>query len=148
MEALVRRVLASFEEQTKGRDVDLRIGQLPDSVADGALLEQVFTNLISNALKFTAGRSPARIEIGSLEQPGEQVYYVKDNGVGFDSRYAERLFGVFQRLHAQTEFDGTGIGLSIVHRIVRRHGGNTWAESKLQEGSTFYFSLPMRAATA
>jgi signal transduction histidine kinase/FixJ family two-component response regulator len=148
MEALVRRVLASFEEQTKGRDVALRIGQLPDSVADGALLEQVFTNLISNALKFTAGRSPARIEIGSLEQPGEQVYYVKDNGVGFDSRYAERLFGVFQRLHAQTEFDGTGIGLSIVHRIVRRHGGNTWAESKLQEGSTFYFSLPMRAATA
>jgi signal transduction histidine kinase/FixJ family two-component response regulator len=145
MEALVRRVVASFNEQTQGRDVALQIGELPDCMADGSLLEQVFTNLISNALKFTAGRSPARLEVGSLDQPGEQVYYVRDNGVGFDMRYADRLFGVFQRLHAQTDFEGTGIGLSIVHRIVRRHGGNTWAESRLQEGSTFYFSLPMRA---
>jgi len=146
MEALVRRVVASFAEQVQGRDVALEIGELPDCLGDGSLLEQVFTNLISNALKFTAGRSPARLEIGSLDRPGEQVYYVKDNGVGFDMRYAERLFGVFQRLHAQTEFEGTGIGLSIVHRIVRRHGGNTWAESKLQEGSTFFFSLPLRTA--
>ncbi len=146
MEALVRRVVASFAEQVQGREVSVEIGKLPDCTGDASLLEQVFTNLISNALKFTAGRSPARLEIGSLDQPGEHVYYVKDNGVGFDMRYAERLFGVFQRLHAQTEFEGTGIGLSIVHRIVRRHGGNTWAESKLQEGSTFYFSLPLRAA--
>ena len=109
------------------------------------LLEQVFTNYISNAIKFTAGRPQTRIEIGSYERPGERVYFVKDNGVGFDMHYADRLFGVFQRLHAPSEFEGTGIGLSIVHRIVRRHGGDTWAESRLQEGATFYFSLPAQA---
>ena len=144
-EALVRRVLGNFDEQLKERSVELQIGSLPDCIADGALLEQVFTNFISNAIKFTAGRPCTRIEIGSREEPGELVYFVKDNGVGFDMRYADRLFGVFQRLHAQNEFEGTGIGLSIVHRIVRRHGGNTWAESRPQEGATFYFSLPAQA---
>ena len=144
-EALVRRVLGNFEEQLKDRSVELQIGPLPDCTADGALLEQVFTNYISNAIKFTAGRPRTHIEIGSREQPGELVYFVKDNGVGFDMRYADRLFGVFQRLHAQNEFEGTGIGLSIVHRIIRRHGGNTWAESRPQEGATFYFSLPAQA---
>lgn len=144
-EALVRRVLGNFEEQLKDRSVELQIGSLPDCTADGALLEQVFTNYISNAIKFTAGRPRTHIEIGSREQPGELVYFVKDDGVGFDMRYADRLFGVFQRLHAQNEFEGTGIGLSIVHRIIRRHGGNTWAESRPQEGATFYFSLPAQA---
>jgi signal transduction histidine kinase/FixJ family two-component response regulator len=144
-EALVRRVLGNFDEQLKGRSVELQIGSLPDCTADGALLEQVFTNFISNAIKFTAGRPNARIEIGSGEEPGERVYFVKDNGVGFDMQYADRLFGVFQRLHAQSEFEGTGIGLSIVHRIVRRHGGRTWAESQPQQGATFYFSLPVPA---
>ena len=144
-EALVRRVLGNFEEQLAGRDVDFRVGSLPDCIADGALLEQVFTNFISNAIKFTAGRPHTCIEIGSHQEPGELVYSVKDNGVGFDMRYADRLFGVFQRLHAPREFEGTGIGLSIVHRIVRRHGGRTWAESRLQEGATFYFSLPAPA---
>jgi light-regulated signal transduction histidine kinase (bacteriophytochrome) len=118
------------------------VGELPDCLADGGLLEQVFTNLISNALKFTAGRPETRIEIGSLRIDAEVAYFVKDNGVGFDMRYADRLFGVFQRLHSQTEFEGTGIGLSIVHRIIRRHGGRTWAESALQKGATFYFTLP------
>jgi len=146
-QALVRRIVENFHEQLQGRNVDLRIGELPDCMADGALLEQAFTNFISNALKFTGGRSPARIEIGSRAEGGEQIYFVKDNGVGFDMRHAERLFGVFQRLHAQSEFEGTGIGLSIVHRIVRRHGGRAWAESRPQEGATFYFSLPLQAQT-
>lgn len=147
-EVLVRRIVGNFNEQLQGRSVELQIGALPDCVADGALLEQVFTNFISNALKFTSGRTETRIEVGSRQEDGEQVYFVKDNGVGFDMRYADRLFGVFQRLHKQSEFEGTGIGLSIVHRIVRRHGGRTWAESRPQEGATFYFSLPLQAKAA
>ncbi len=142
MADLVRGVVARFDEPLRERGVEVRIGELPDCPADGALLEQVFTNLISNALKFTAGRTDTRIEIGATRDAGQQVYFVKDNGVGFDMRYADRLFGVFQRLHSQSEFEGTGIGLSIVQRIVRRHGGRTWAESTLQKGATFYFSLP------
>ena len=140
--ALVKRVAANLQEHLRGRDVELVVGELPDCMADSALLEQVFTNLLSNALKFTAGRPKARIEVGSRTEGTEQVYFVKDDGVGFDMRYAERLFGVFQRLHSQAEFTGTGIGLSIVHRIIRRHGGRTWAEGVPQQGATFYFSLP------
>jgi signal transduction histidine kinase/FixJ family two-component response regulator len=142
MGALLERVVTHLQEQMQGRSVALEIGALPDCVADAALLEQVFTNLLSNALKFTAGRPNTRIEVGARTEGAEQIYFVKDNGVGFDMRYAERLFGVFQRLHSQTEFAGTGIGLSIVHRIIRRHGGRTWAEGALQQGATFYFSLP------
>ena len=146
MSALVRHVVATFEDQLQGRSVQLQVAELPDCVADGSLLQQVLTNLLSNALKFTASRSHAHIEIGTSREAAEQVYFVKDNGVGFDMKYADRLFGVFQRLHSQSEFEGTGIGLSIVHRIVRRHGGRTWAESTPQEGATFYFSLPQAAA--
>jgi signal transduction histidine kinase len=142
MSALIERVVTNLQDQLQGRSVELDIGALPDCVADAALLEQVFTNLLSNALKFTAGRPDTRIEVGASTEGAEQIYFVKDNGVGFDMRYAERLFGVFQRLHSQTEFAGTGIGLSIVHRIIRRHGGRTWAEGALQQGATFYFSLP------
>ena len=145
MGALVARVVANLQEQLQGRSVQLEVGALPDCVADAALLEQVFTNLLSNALKFTAGRPNTRIEVGASSEGAEQIYFVKDNGVGFDMRYAERLFGVFQRLHSQAEFSGTGIGLSIVHRIIRRHGGRTWAEGALQQGATFYFSLPRGA---
>jgi signal transduction histidine kinase/CheY-like chemotaxis protein len=139
---LVKRVLSGFDAQLRDREVELRVDGLPDCVADGALLEQVFTNLLSNALKFTAGRPGTLIEVGARREGGEQVYFVKDNGVGFDMRYAERLFGVFQRMHSQAQFEGTGIGLSIVQRIVRRHGGRTWAETTPQQGATFYFSLP------
>jgi signal transduction histidine kinase len=146
MNALLRRVVANFQDQLRGRSVQLQMDELPDCVADGPLLEQVVTNLLSNALKFTAGRTHAHIEIGAARGVAEQVYFVKDNGVGFDMRYADRLFGVFQRLHSQAEFEGTGIGLSIVHRIMRRHGGRAWAESTLQEGATFYFSLPQASA--
>jgi signal transduction histidine kinase len=140
--ALVTQVTANFRDQLDGRSVQMLVGELPDCLGDAALLEQVFTNLISNALKFTAGRAETRIEIGSQRIDSEVAYFVKDNGVGFDMRYADRLFGVFQRLHSHTEFEGTGIGLSIVHRIVRRHGGRTWAESAPQKGATFYFTLP------
>jgi signal transduction histidine kinase len=147
MNALIRRVVASFQDQLQGRSVQLQMDELPDCVADGPLLEQVFTNLLSNALKFTTARSHAQIEIGASRENAEQVYFVKDNGVGFDMRYADRLFGVFQRLHSQNEFAGTGIGLSIVHRIVRRHGGRTWAEGVPQQGATFYFSLPQFSPT-
>ena len=140
--ALVTQVVANFRDQLEGRSVRMVIGELPDCLADSALLEQIFTNLISNALKFTAGREDTRIEVGARPVEAEVAYFVKDNGVGFDMRYADRLFGVFQRLHSQTQFEGTGIGLSIVHRIVRRHGGRTWAEGALQQGATFYFTLP------
>jgi two-component system, sensor histidine kinase and response regulator len=140
--ALVEAVVAGFDAQLREQNVELNIGDLPGCVADGELLEQVFTNLVSNALKFTAGRPNTRIGIGAQHANGELCYFVRDNGVGFDMRYAERLFGVFQRLHAQSEFAGTGIGLSIAQRIVRRHGGRMWAESTPQEGATFYFSLP------
>jgi signal transduction histidine kinase len=147
MSALIERVVTNLQDQLQGRSVELDIGALPDCVADAALLEQVFTNLLSNALKFTAGRPDTRIEVGASTEGAEQIYFVKDNGVGFDMRYAERLFGVFQRLHSQTEFAGTGIGLSIVHRIIRRHGGRTWAEGALQQGATVYFSLPRGPGT-
>jgi signal transduction histidine kinase/CheY-like chemotaxis protein len=146
MNGLVRRVMANFEDQLCGRSVQLQVAELPDCVGDGSLLEQVFTNLLSNALKFTVARPHSHIEIGTSRAAAEQIYFIKDNGVGFDMKYADRLFGVFQRLHSQSEFEGTGIGLSIVHRIVRRHGGRTWAESVPQEGATFYFSLPQAAA--
>jgi signal transduction histidine kinase/DNA-binding response OmpR family regulator len=140
---VVQRVAQALEQQRQGRDVELLVKELPPCQGDPALLEHVFTNLLSNALKFTAGRSPARIEIGALRFGAEQAYYIRDNGVGFDMKYAERLFGVFQRLHTQKEFPGTGIGLSIVHRIIKRHGGRTWAEAQLGQGATIYFTLPL-----
>jgi signal transduction histidine kinase len=143
MTDLVRRVAASVAHQWRERKVQLHINELPDCLGDGSLLEHVFTNLLSNAFKFTAHRDPARIEVGASSTASEQVYFIRDNGVGFDMKYAERLFSAFQRLHSQSEFPGTGIGLSIVHRIVRRHGGRTWAESEPQKGATVYFSLPL-----
>jgi PAS domain S-box-containing protein len=139
---LAQRVARSLEPQYRGRSVELSIGELPMCQGDPSLLEHVLTNLLSNALKFTAARTPARIEVGALRYGPDYAYYVKDNGVGFDMKYADRLFGVFQRLHRQDEFPGTGIGLSIVHRIVKRHGGRTWAEGRLNEGATVYFTLP------
>jgi len=144
MTELVRQVAAGFQDELKGRSVELRIGEMPDCLGDGSLLEHVFANLLSNAFKFTAGRPQARVEVGAYREAAELVYFVKDNGVGFDMQYSDRLFGVFQRLHPQADFAGTGIGLSIVHRIVRRHGGRTWADSRPEQGATLYFSLPAR----
>ncbi len=140
---LVQEVIQEFEPETKGRAVDWRAGALPVINGDRAMLRMVLVNLISNALKFTQPRERAQIEVGCLpEQATETVVFVRDNGVGFDMQYAGKLFGVFQRLHGVEEFEGTGIGLANVRRVIGRHGGRTWAEGKVDGGATFYFSLP------
>lgn len=124
------------------RKIHWKIGALPEVNADAAMLCQVWANLIGNAVKYTCPRNPVEIEIGCNAESGEPVFFVKDNGVGFDMQYAHKLFGVFQRLHRAEEFEGTGIGLANVQRIVLRHDGRAWAEGKLDEGATFCFSLP------
>ena len=139
--ALVREVLADLHPDQEGRRVDVALDDLPPCQADPALLKQVFVNLLANALKFTAGRDVARIAVGWCEQNGRPVYFVSDNGVGFDMRYAHKLFGVFQRLHRAEDYDGTGVGLAIVQRIIHRHGGRIWAEAESDRGATFFFTL-------
>jgi PAS domain S-box-containing protein len=139
--ALVRAVVADLHSESTGRQVDLSVGDLPPCRADQALLRQVWVNLIANALKYTRKRERAVIEVGGTAGPGDPVYFVRDNGTGFDMRYADKLFGVFQRLHRAEEFEGTGVGLAIVQRIVQRHGGRIWAEGVVDRGATFYFTL-------
>lgn len=144
--ALVNEVIHEFEPEAEHRVIDWRIGELPVVFGDCAMLRVVLANLISNALKFTQTREQTIIEIGALpDEPGhenETVVFVRDNGVGFDMRYANKLFGVFERLHSFKEFEGTGIGLANVNRVISRNGGTTWAEGKVGVGATFYFSLP------
>jgi signal transduction histidine kinase len=130
-------------EGERAEPVEIRIGALPPARGDRALLRQVMSNLLENAVKFTRGRPNAQIEVGSRPDGGQTVYYVKDNGAGFDPRYADKLFGVFQRLHRADEFEGTGVGLAIVKRIVQRHGGRVWAEGIVDAGATFYFTIPI-----
>jgi light-regulated signal transduction histidine kinase (bacteriophytochrome) len=125
-----------------GRCVELRRGSLPAAFGDPALIRQVLANLLSNAIKFTRTREEATIEIGGSRNGKEISYYVKDNGTGFDMRFYDKLFGVFQRLHSEEEFEGTGVGLAIVQRIVQRHGGRVWAEGETDRGASFYFALP------
>lgn len=139
--AMVADVIRSLQEEFAGRRVDFVVGKLPACHADANLLRQVWLNLISNALKFTRGQDPARIEIEATRTDGQIVYTVRDNGVGFDMRYAGKLFGVFQRLHRVEEYEGTGLGLAIVQRIVLRHGGTVEAKSKPGDGAQFSFSL-------
>jgi len=142
---LIKTVIHDLRLDLQGKTISWTIGVLPEVPGDPAMLRQVFTNLISNAVKFTATRPEPRIEIGAMQQtPGEITLYVRDNGVGFDMRYVNKLFGVFQRLHRNDEFEGTGIGLANVRRIIHRHGGRTWAEGALDHGATFYVSLPMK----
>ena len=141
---LIASVLHDLRHDLQDRTISWTIAQLPEVTGDAAMLRQVFANLVSNAIKFTGTRSQATIEIGSRQGSQEEaVVFVRDNGVGFDMRYANKLFGVFQRLHRADEFDGTGIGLANVRRIIHRHGGKTWAEGALGEGATFFVSLPM-----
>lgn len=138
---LMRQVLQALGEEQEGRQVEIIVGDLPVCQADPALLKQVLVNLVGNALKFTRARNQARIEVGCLETPDEPIWFVKDNGVGFDQRHASQLFGVFQRLHPADEYEGTGVGLALVQRIIQRHGGRIWAEAEPDKGATFYFTL-------
>jgi hypothetical protein len=140
--SLVNEIAADLLKDGGERVIEFQIGDLPDCQGDTPLLRQVFYNLLSNAVKFTRGKQPAIVQVGCHEQPSEKTYFVRDNGAGFDMQYAEKLFGVFQRLHTSEEFEGTGIGLSIVHRVIQRHGGRIWAEAAPEEGATFYFTLP------
>jgi PAS domain S-box-containing protein len=138
---LAREVFEERRTQRPDRDIEFRLGELPDCMGDLFLLRQVFGNLLSNAIKFTGTRTKAVIEVGYDTKKG--AYFVRDNGVGFDMRYADKLFGVFQRLHSEEQFPGTGVGLSIVKRIIQRHGGTIRAESAVDQGTTFYFTLPL-----
>ena len=142
LKALVQEVLHQLELQTGERTIHWEFGQLPVVYADPAMMRQVLFNLISNAVKFTLHRKEACIEIGGQITESETVVFVRDNGVGFNMKYVGKLFGVFQRLHSNEEFEGTGIGLAIVRRIVQRHGGRTWADGALNSGASFYFTLP------
>jgi signal transduction histidine kinase len=140
---LVQEVVAEMTEELKGREIDWEIASLPVVEGDAAMLRLVVVNLIANALKFTSPRSRPRIEIGAIaDNPDETLFYVKDNGVGFDMKYADKLFGLFQRLHSSEEFEGTGVGLANVQRIIRRHNGRVWAEGTVGGGAAFWFSLP------
>lgn len=141
---LAEDVLGDLRGESDGRKVELTIGDLPDCEADSGMLRQVFANLLGNAFKYTRGREVAKIEVGWVEngdQPEDPVYYVRDNGAGFDMAYSNKLFGVFQRLHGSDEFEGTGVGLATVHRIIHRHGGRIWAEAEVDKGAAFYFTL-------
>ncbi len=124
------------------REIQLKINSLPPASGDPAMIRQVFFNLISNAIKFTKIRDIGVIEVDGREEEGENIYSIKDNGAGFDMQFADKLFGAFQRLHTEKEFEGTGIGLATVQRIINRHGGRVWAEGEMNEGATFYFTLP------
>ena len=142
MTRLAQAVAEDVKAQTDGRRVELTIGSLPSAEGDEALLRQVWVNLLSNAVKFTRGREVGRIEVSGQITPEGACYTVRDNGVGFDMQYLHKLFGVFQRLHRQEEFEGTGVGLALVQRIVHRHGGRVWAEGRVDEGATVSFVLP------
>ncbi len=137
---IIERLVLDLQSKQE-RPAQVRMGELPECAGDAALLEQVLVNLLSNAFKFTRQRDPAVIEVGSRREGEEVVYFVRDNGAGFDMKYASKLFGVFQRMHSTEEFEGTGVGLSIVQRVIQRHGGRIWAEAVIDQGATFQFTL-------
>jgi light-regulated signal transduction histidine kinase (bacteriophytochrome) len=139
--ALSRDAIVELESQIADSEVELVVGGLPTVQGDPVLLKRVLVNLLANAIKFTRGKAPARVELDSFERDGEPVIFVRDNGVGFDMKQSDKLFRAFERLHHSEEFEGTGIGLALVERIVDRHGGRVWAESAPGAGATFYFTL-------
>ena len=138
---MVTDICGMLQEENKHRDIEFIVQDLPDVMADNALLKQAMLNLLSNAVKYTGRRQKAVIEVGFETTDKQTIFYVEDNGAGFDMAYAEKLFGVFQRLHSQKEFEGIGIGLAIVEKIIARHGGKVWADAKVDKGATFYFTL-------
>ncbi len=142
MKGLATEVLQEIRAAETDHPFTADIGDLPKAYGDTTLIRQVLLNLLSNAVKFTREKEDRWVEVGSFEQSGEKIYYIKDNGIGFDMKYYNKLFGVFQRLVAENQFEGTGVGLAIVQRIIQRHGGRVWAEGKINEGATFYFTLP------
>jgi signal transduction histidine kinase len=142
MERLVQETIRALQPETQGRQINWSIAALPSVPADLAMMRQVLVNLLANAVKYTRTREVAEIEIGAQDAGDEIIYFVRDNGVGFDMQYVDKLFGVFQRLHRAEDFEGTGIGLANVRRIITRHNGRTWAEAELDKGATFYFSIP------
>ncbi len=142
MTELATSTLGRLEDDAANGPFESRVGKLPPAIADRNLMEQVWINLLSNAIKFSSKAEKPVVEVGAIVEENENVYYVRDNGAGFDPRYRDKLFGVFQRLHDESEFPGTGVGLALVNRIVTRHGGRVWADSRLGEGATFHFSLP------
>ncbi len=143
MKDIVATVIDEMRFTTNKLDAKIKIKDLKPADCDAVLMKQVWSNLVSNAIKYSRTKLEPLIEIGCLEQNGQTVYYIKDNGVGFDTQFSGKLFGVFQRLHKSNEFEGTGVGLAIVHRIITRHGGRVWADSRLNEGAVFYFALPV-----
>ncbi len=142
MAELAAHVSARIARDLNGRSVDFRIGPLPKATGDRSLFEQVWVNLLSNAVKFSSKKDKAVVEVGAISEEREHVFFVRDNGAGFDAKHQGKLFGVFQRLHHGDEFPGTGVGLALVHRIVTRHGGRVWADGRMGEGATFHFTLP------
>ena len=147
MNQAVNEVRERLTEQTENRKISWKIAELPEVFGDYSLLKLVWTNLLENAVKYSKGRDEAKIEIGCDQEPGYWVFYVKDNGAGFDMKYAQKLFGVFQRLHSQSQFEGTGIGLANVQRIIHKHGGRVWAFAEPEKGATFYFTIPNNLVT-
>lgn len=144
MTSLVNSTFNELVGNEERERVEFHMEKLHSTTGDPALIRQVWVNLLSNAIKFTSGRKRAAIEVGSTQSRDEIVYYVRDNGAGFDMEYVDKLFGVFQRLHSESEFEGTGVGLAIVQRVIHRHGGRVWAEGKVNEGATFHFALPRK----
>jgi light-regulated signal transduction histidine kinase (bacteriophytochrome) len=142
MNIILEEVMEPLRQDNSNRTIEWIVSKLPSVFCDGSMLRLVWMNLLGNAVKFTRTRESARIEIGVIDEDNEIVFFVRDNGVGFDMQYAQKLFGVFQRLHSMEEFEGTGIGLANVRRIISRHNGRTWAEAELDKGATFYFTLP------
>lgn len=141
LDSLLQQVVEDLVPECSGREIDWRIGYVSSAECDPALMKQVFVNLLSNAVKYTGKREHAVIQIGQMMKNGRRVIFVRDNGVGFEMQYAGQLFGVFQRLHKARDFEGTGVGLAIVQRIIRKHGGEIWAEAEVDKGATFFFTL-------
>jgi light-regulated signal transduction histidine kinase (bacteriophytochrome) len=144
MKELVRSVFYQLSTPKSRERIDFQVGHLPETISDSTLIREVWLNLISNAIKFSSKRDRAVIEVGYLQEEDNNVYFIRDNGVGFEMRYAGKLFTIFWRLHTEKEFEGTGIGLAIVQRLIHRHGGKVWAESEVDKGATFYFTLPQK----